>query len=106
MAFGMLVAAVVAAVMVTGLCFPVYWRKVHVVAPLQFIAALAATTVVGPLTVPDVYVSDTFWMALIISALMPVLFVVLRVIVGRFDTPDQGDLRHHAREPVSQRYNW
>ena len=106
MAFGMLVAAVVAAVMVTCLCFAAHWRKVHIVAPLQFMAALGMTTLVGPLTVSDVYVSDTFWMALIISAVMPLLFVVLRVIVGRLGNPDEGGLTHHARGPTSQRYNW
>jgi len=106
MAFGMLVAAVVTAVMVTGLCFAANWRKVHIVAALQFIAALGATTLVGPLTVSDVYVSDAFWMALIISAMMPVLFVVLRVILGRLDKPDEAGLAHHARGPTSQRYNW
>jgi len=106
MAFGMLVAAIVTAVVVTVLCFAVNWRKVHIVAPMQFIGALGATTLVGPLSVPDVYVSDTFWMALIISATMPLLFVVLRVIVGRLDRPDEGGLTHHARGPTSQRYNW
>lgn len=105
MAFGMLVAAVVTAVMVTVLCYAAHWRKFRIVGPMQFIAALGATTLVGPLTVPDVYVSDTFWLALIISAMMPVLFLMLRVIVGRLGTPDEGALRH-ARGPTSQRYNW
>lgn len=106
MAFGMLVAAVVTALVVAGLCFAANWRKFHILAPLQFLAALGVTSLVGPLTVPDVYVSDAFWMALVISALMPLLFVVLRVIVGRLDVPDERAFTSHAREPVSQRYNW
>ena len=106
MAMGMLVAAVVTAVMVTGLCFAVNWRKVHIVAPLQFLAAWCVTCLVGPLTVSDVYASDAFWLALIISAAMPVLFVVLRVILGTLDKPDERRLPHHARGPTSQRLNW
>lgn len=81
MDFGMLVAAVVTAVTVTGLCFAAGWHKAYRVAPLQFIATLAVTCVVGPLTVPDAYAGDAFFLALVISALMPSLFVALRVVV-------------------------
>ena len=97
MAYGMLVAAVVTSLLMTGLCFAVGWRKVYVVAPLQFIGAFAVTSLYGPLTVRDVYEDDAWWMALIISLLMPVLFVVLRVIVGRLDKRDEGGLVRQPR---------
>ena len=71
MGFGIVVAAVMTAVMVTGLCFAADWRKVHVVASLQFIAALGVTTWMGPLRVPDAYAGDAFCVALLISAAMP-----------------------------------
>lgn len=103
MAYGMLVAAVVTAIAVTGLCFSAGWRKVYVVAPLQFLAALAVTSLIGPLTVRDVYADDAFWMALVISAVMPAFFVVLRIIVGRLDKPDEGGLTHHAQERARHR---
>jgi len=105
MGFGIVVAAVVTAVMVTGLCFAADWRKLHIVAPLQFIAALGVTSWVGPLRVPDAYASDAFLVALLISAAMPVGFVILRVMAGLFDKPDEDKLSH-AGDPVSQRLNW
>lgn len=101
MAYGMLVAAVVTAILVTGLCSALGWRKVYMVAPLQFVAALAVTCVLGPLTVRDIYVDDAFFLALVISVLMPLLFVVLRVIVGRLDRPT-GGLAGHARNADGQ----
>ncbi|HEY6724940.1 MAG TPA: hypothetical protein VI197_12970 [Polyangiaceae bacterium] len=103
MAYGMLVAAVVSAIMMTGLCFALGWRKVYMVAPLQFIAALAVTLSMGPLTVRDVYADDAFFLALIVSALMPLVFVLLRLVVGRLDKPDAGGLTGHAQRQARQR---
>lgn len=103
MAYGMLVAAVVTSIVVTGLCFSIGWRKVYIVAPLQFVAALAVTSLYGPLTVRDVYEDDAFWMALVISTAMPLLFLVLRVIVGRLDKRDEADRGEQHRPPSSQR---
>lgn len=103
MAYGMLVAAVVTAILVTGLCFALGWRKVYIVAPLQFITALAVTSLVGPLTVRDAYADDTFVAALVISALMPLLFVLLRIIVGRLDKRDEGGLTGHAQNRARHR---
>lgn len=97
MAYGMLVAAVVTSIVVTGLCFALGWRKVYIVAPLQFIAALGITSLLGPLTVRDAYADDTFWWALAISLAMPLLFVVMRVVVGRLDKRDAGGLTGHAQ---------
>lgn len=105
MAYGMLVAAVVTSIMVAGLCFAVGWRKVYVVAPLQFLAALGITSVMGPLSVRDVYAGDAFFLAVLISAAMPLLFVVLRVVVGRLDKPDASGLAGHAHSPASQRFH-
>jgi hypothetical protein len=42
-------------------------------------------------------------MALGISAAMPVVFVVLRVIVGRLDKRDAGGLTGHAQARSRQR---
>ena len=106
MAFGMLVAAVMTSLTVAGLCFALSYRKMLGVALLQFIAALGVTCLVGPLTVSDIYASDAFWMAWIISAAMPVAFIMVRLIVGRLDKPEAGGLNRHAREPASQRLNW
>jgi len=103
MAYGMLVAAVVTTMAVTGLCFAAGWRKLYMVAPLQFVAALGVTSVVGPLTVADVYAGDAFFLALVISALMPLLFVPLHVVAWLADRPSAGGIPGHARSRAGQR---
>ena len=103
MAYGMLVAAVVTAITVTGLCFAVGWHKLYMVAPLQFVTALGVTSLIGPLTVGDVYAGDAFFLALVISALMPLLFVPLRLVVWLLDRPGAAGLAEHARNRAGQR---
>ena len=98
MAYAMIVAAVVTAVLVTGLCFALKWRKVVIVAPLQFVASLLVTYFVGPQIVREPYRDDALLWSLGISAAMPALFVVLRVVVGRLD-------KRHAGGLVKQRRN-
>ena len=105
MAYGMLVAAVMTSIMVTGLCFAAGWRKVYMVAPLQFLAALGITSFMGPLSVRDVYAGDAFFLAVLISAAMPVLFIVMRVVVGLLDKPDAGGLAGPVHGPASQRFH-
>lgn len=98
MAYAMLVAAVVTSVLVTGLCFALKWRKVHIVAPLQFAATFAVTYIMGPVLARDRYAGDALVWALVISAAMPVLFLVLRVIVGRLDKRNAGGLLRHREK--------
>ena len=82
MAFAMLKAAIVAAVLITVMCWAFEWRKVRIVAPLQFAAALAATYVIGPDTVRAPYTDDALWLAVVVSALMPSFFITLRLVIG------------------------
>jgi hypothetical protein len=94
----MLVAAVITSALVTGLCFALKWKKVHIVAPLQFVATFAVTYMMGPLLVRDQYVGDSLIAALAISAATPVVFLVLRVVVGRLDKRNAGGLLRHREK--------
>lgn len=98
MAYVMLVAAVITSVLVTGLCFALKWRRVYIVAPLQFVASWVVTYLVGPRVARDRYTDDALLVSLAISAAMPVLFIVLRLIVGRLDRPQPGGLIKHHQE--------
>lgn len=85
MAYVMLVAAVMTSAVVMGLCYLLKWRRVYIVAPLQFVASLVVTYSLGPRIARDEYTDDSMLVALIISAAMPLLFGVLRVVIGRMD---------------------
>lgn len=98
MAYVMLVAAVITSALVTGLCFALKWRKVYVIAPLQFIAALAVTILIGPRVARDAYTDDALVVALVISAAMPILFIILRLVAGRLDKREAGGLVGHKQE--------
>lgn len=98
MAYVMLVAAVMTTALVTGVCFLLKWRRVYVVAPLQFVAALFVTYFVGPRVAREAYEGESLLTAVIISAAMPLVFVVLRLIVGRLDKPQAGGLVKQHQE--------
>lgn len=98
MAYVMLVAAVMTTALVTGVCFLFKWRRVYIVAPLQFIASFIVTYLVGPRLARDQYSDDAVVAALVISAAMPTLFIVMRLIVGRLDKPQVGGLVKHHHE--------
>src|SRR5690606_30549850 len=59
MAYVMLVAAVMTTALVTGVCFLLKWRRVYVVAPLQFVAALFVTYFVGPRVAREAYEGES-----------------------------------------------
>ena len=97
MAYVMLVAAVMTTALITGACSLLKWRRVYIVAPLQFIAALIVTYFVGPHLARDRYTDDALLSALLISAAMPTLFIVLRLVIGRLDRPQAGGLVKHRQ---------
>jgi hypothetical protein len=98
MAYVLLIAAVITSVLVAAACYALKWRRVVIIAPLQFVASLGVTYFLGPTLSRDRLADDALLIALAISAAVPGLFVVLFLFFGRLDRREPGPIGKKVAE--------